>query len=206
MEAQMQIKNNTPDSGLDLSEAFLWFCIAEAQQGRICGTGPTSGWDPDSALTALRDQGTVDAGCFAYPSPSLPAIPDGQCTDANRCADWQNRIVKALGYTSMQDTGQMKAWIANNGPLVTTFTYYDDFANYDGSGVYNHIVKPGDQPSNLGHCVAVVGYDENESAWLIKNSWGSGSPADPNNWGANGFGWFAYGDVGIDYEMYGITI
>ena len=205
MEAQIQIKNNTPDSGLDLSEAFLWFCIAEAQQGRTCGTSSTSGWSPDDALTGLRDQGTVDDACFPYPSPALPAIPDGECTDTNRCADWQNRIVKIESYAPMQDTNQMKAWLADNGPLVTTFTYYGDFASYDGNGVYNHIVLPGDPPSNEGHCVAVVGYDDAQNAWLIKNSWGSGPPG-LDNWGTNGFGWFAYGDVGIDYEMYGVTI
>jgi hypothetical protein len=52
-----------------------------------------------------------------------------------------------------------------------------------------------------GHCVLVVGYDENDQCWIIKNSWDT-------TWGMNGFGKISYDDLkfgGNFYPMYGAT-
>jgi C1A family cysteine protease len=70
---------------------------------------------------------------------------------------------------------------------------YDDFFHYV-SGVYHHTTG-GVQG---GHCVCVVGYDDTQSCWICKNSWG---PA----WGENGFFRIKYGDCGIDAEMWGVN-
>ena len=35
------------------------------------------------------------------------------------------------------------------------------------------------------HCVSIVGWDNDRSAWLIRNSWG-------DEWGQNGYGWMSY--------------
>lgn len=36
-----------------------------------------------------------------------------------------------------------------------------------------------------GHCVALVGYDDERKAFLVRNSWGTG-------WGLNGYFWMPY--------------
>ena len=86
----------------------------------------------------------------------------------------------------------MKVWLATRGPLVTYMTVYDDFYYYAG-GVYQH------STGNLdgGHCVCVIGYDDNQGAWICRNSWGTG-------WGAAGFFLIAYGQVGIDAQMWAV--
>ena len=88
----------------------------------------------------------------------------------------------------------MKSWIAAKGPVSACFTVYDDFRYYK-SGIYIH--KSGAQLG--GHCVCIVGYSDADRAWIARNSWG---PA----WGENGYFRIGYGQVGIDYEMWGIDV
>ena len=51
-----------------------------------------------------------------------------------------------------------------------------------------------------GHAVAIVGYDDAEQCWIIKNSWGP-------DWGENGFFRIAAGtnECGIEDEVYAIN-
>jgi C1A family cysteine protease len=86
----------------------------------------------------------------------------------------------------------MKTWLSTSGPLSTCFTVYEDFYYYTG-GIYT-------RTSNVvegGHCVSVVGYDDNGGCWICKNSWGTG-------WGDSGFFQIAYGQCGIDAEMWAV--
>lgn len=47
-----------------------------------------------------------------------------------------------------------------------------------------------DQKNHGAHMVCIVGWDDRKSAWLMKNSWGTG-------WGDKGFGWVSYGSCNI---------
>jgi hypothetical protein len=82
----------------------------------------------------------------------------------------------------------MKQWIALNGPIAVAFECYEDLkapgACSNGS-VYVCDVAPTNKKKG-GHCVMIVGYDDDKAAWLIRNSWGVG-------WGTGGYGWFGYG-------------
>jgi len=80
----------------------------------------------------------------------------------------------------------MKTWISTKGPMTACFVVYGDFRYYR-SGVYRHV--SGEQLG--GHCVTIVGYDDNQKCWICKNSWGAG-------WGENGFFKIGYGECGID--------
>jgi len=90
----------------------------------------------------------------------------------------------------------MKKKIVENGPQITGMAVYQDFFNYAG-GIYEHV------SGGLAgyHCVAVVGYDDQNECWICKNSWGT-------NWGeADGGqrGWFRikYGQCGIQ-DVFGM--
>ena len=71
-------------------------------------------------------------------------------------------------------------------------TVYDDFMHYTG-GVYS----PTSSVNLGGHCVCVVGYDDTNGCWIGKNSWGTG-------WGEGGLFRIAYGQCGIDAEMWAV--
>ena len=185
IESQMRINKrfrvDTPlGQGAMLSEAQLYFC-----NNRCCAPGqPCYGWWPSMALNYARDTGIIPASDFPYSDNDQPcALPNF----------WQEHITQLSGYNIADDAPSMKTWLAQNGPLITAFSVYEDFYSYSG-GVYKHV--SGDYVG--GHCVCVIGYDEQMQAWLCKNSWGTG-------WGEQGFFWIGYGQCGIDSAMYEIT-
>ncbi|MFL5809861.1 MAG: C1 family peptidase [Flavisolibacter sp.] len=170
---------------VDLSEAHLFYCIARSQ-GRTCA-GASGGWWPEPAQVGFRDIGVADEACYPYTSG------DQNCT--GRCSDWQSRVVRTTGYTKIGGIQATKDWIAANGPVQACFTVYSDFYYYYASGVYR---KTANATVIGGHCVCIVGYDDNLQCWICKNSWGSG-------WGESGFFRIGYGQCGIDAENYGVN-
>jgi C1A family cysteine protease len=178
IEGTFQVQRGNPNMGEDLSEAQLFYCYG-AQNGANCGTG----WWPDQAYAAILSGGIVDAACFPY------TAGDQGC---RLCGDAANRAIHLGGWHNTTDVGQMKAWISSRGPMSTCFTVYDDFFAYTG-GVYSHV------SGNVagGHCVCVVGYSDTGGFWICKNSWGTG-------WGESGFFCIAYGQCGIDAEMWAV--
>lgn len=170
---------------VDLSEAHLFYCIARSQ-GRTCG-GSTGGWWPEPSMVGFRDIGVSDEACYPYTSG------DQNCT--GRCSDWQNRVVRTSGYTKVSGVAATREWVANNGPVQACFTVYSDFYNYYKSGVYK---KTAGATVVGGHCVAIIGYDDNLQCWICKNSWGTA-------WGEQGYFRIGYGQVGIDAESFGVN-
>lgn len=179
LEAAYQVNRGDPNSGIDLSEAQLFYCYAEANDGMTCQTG----WWPDQAFKYAVADGVTLAQYFPY------TAGDQACSLQ---AGWDSAILYPSGYHTISDTSQMKDWLANQGPLSTCFTVYDDFFNYT-SGVYT----PTTASVAGGHCVSVVGYDDTGGFWIAKNSWGTG-------WGESGFFCIAYGVCGFDAEMWAV--
>ena len=69
------------------------------------------------------------------------------------------------------------------GPVMTSMTVYEDFMFYQ-SGVYKHVTG-----SRLGgHAIAIVGWNDTEQAWIVRNSWGP-------DWGEEGYFRIAYDDA-----------
>lgn len=180
VESQYRIDTNQPTSKVDLSEASLYFVA-----NRQCNPGdPNYGWWVPQGLEAVKNEGV----CFEYNYPYRPV---------NQQADIPNgtvRTFKIKGYDSTTNTTQMKRWLVENGPLVTSFTVYNDFFAFfgHGSGVYRH--TSGSFAG--GHAVCVIGYDDAQGAWICKNSWG------PTATHPEGCFLIAYGQCGIDARMY----
>jgi C1A family cysteine protease len=180
IEGTTRVTAKRPTLTVDLSEAHLFYCHG-ASEGRKC----SNGWWPEQALEAVRSKGIVDEACFPYTPGDQACRP---------CSDASSRLVKITSWRSLSSIAEMKTWIAEKGPLIGCFTVYEDFRSYR-SGVYRHV--SGNQLG--GHCIAVVGYSDAERAWIIRNSWGPG-------WAESGYGRIGYGEVGIDYEMWGVVV
>ena len=164
----------------------LWWLKPQFSQQMLfdCGKGScTVGWLPEWAAYQLKSQGTTDLSCAPYLSGS-----DGlnrQC-QTQYCENQAERTM-TIDSTSTPSTkfggSDKKVKEAlKKGPLVTTLNVREDFLYYKG-GVYK--VKSSKKVG--GHAVALVGFDDEKKAWLIKNSWG-------NTWGENGYGWVSYND------------
>jgi hypothetical protein len=177
IETTYQFQEKKPNSGINLSEAQLFYCYA-SQGGYGCGTG----WWVNPALEAfLSGGGVAGEDCFPY-SPG-----DQACA---LCSDWTSRAVTITNYHEISSITEMKEWLSTKGALVACFTVYDDFYYY-GSGIYRHV--SGDVVG--GHCVSIVGYDDADGCWICKNSWGE-------FWGESGYFRIGYGECGIDYVMW----
>lgn len=178
IEGTARFKAQQASLAIDLSEAHLFYCHAAAQNRR-CSTG----WWVDPSLDACRDLGVVTDAEYPY-TPG-----DQRCAVSGTASTY-----RIEGFTRLNGIDAMKTWLAENGPLVACFIVYEDFYAYT-SGVYRHVTGNAEG----GHCVCIVGYDDATDSWLAKNSWGE-------DWGTDGFFRIAYGECGIDYEMWGVAV
>jgi C1A family cysteine protease len=183
-ESAIRIHDKNPAKAVDLSEADLFYCHAEAEHGRHC-SGPSGGWWPDAALACCQNPGVVDEPCFPYTPGDQPC---------KKCTDWKKRLTKIAKWQKITSTTAMKQWLATRGPLITCFSVYADFYSYH-SGIYHHVSGA----LEGGHCVCCVGYDDAKRYWICKNSWNT-------TWGDHGFFNIAYGQVGIDAAMWALEI
>jgi C1A family cysteine protease len=180
LESHQRIETSNASLVIDTSEANLFF-VNERQ----CNPGePRYGWSIPPALDYLVDQGTCLEENYPY---------RGINQNAELVKGTENTW-KITGYDSTSQTSQMKRWLCEDGPLVTGFTVYQDFDTYwslGATGVYTH--HTGDVRG--GHVVAVIGYNDAQSCWICKNSWG------PTH-GNDGCFQIGYGQCGIDSRMY----
>ena len=181
-EGRLRRQTGNPNLPIDLSEAYLFFVHGRAR-GRNCDNG----WWPSEALQDFQNKGVVDEECDPY---------DLRKTDGSGvCADAASRLSTITGSTELtNDPAKIKDWLVNQGPVCACFVVYNDFFSYS-SGVYKHVA--GDKAG--GHCVSIVGYNDNPGYWICKNSWGKG-------WGEQGFFNIAYGECGIDsWSNFGVN-
>jgi hypothetical protein len=146
----------------DLSENHLFFYAG--------GSIQRGGVNLINAANYLINHGVPDEGCypdphrdFDYPFESLPG--------------WENRTVKITewGWVDHNLTCIKQALI-QHGPLIICISVWEDFIWYLG-GVYHHRWGP----HVGGHVVTIVGYNDSQQCWIVKNSWGT-------KWGEDG--WF----------------
>jgi len=160
----------------DLSEAHLYFYAG--------GTIKAGYVNIIDAANYLIEHGVPDEGCFPdphrpydFPFESLPG--------------WENRTVKIKEWGWVEhDQESIKKALIEHGPLAVCVHLYKDFYYYHG-GIYRH--RYGGYAG--GHVMALVGYDDANQCWIVKNSWGKG-------WGENGWVRIAYDSLDIA-EWYG---
>lgn len=185
LETQMNIVNKTPHSPWSYSPQHLFSCGGGACQ---------NGWHPMMAVQFLQKTGVPDETCFPYQSGG-----DGKDLACSQtCSDASKRSLRITGYSQpsffFQDANAVKQALLK-GPLMTTMMVYEDFLFYK-SGVYKHTT--GDQLG--GHAITLVGWDDNQKAWILRNSWGE-------DWGEKGYFRVAYDDSsGIGNQTWGLEV
>ncbi|NBO37873.1 hypothetical protein EBU99_04740 [bacterium] len=183
-ETQMNIATDSLAHAWTFSPQHLFSC-----GGAACDFG----WFVASAMDFMVGQGLPEEACFPYKSGAMGE--DMECKQS--CSDSKVRSTKAtLRVRSRMIVGASiddvkKALLG--GPVVTTMRVYDDFMLYKG-GVYRH-AKGGIVG---GHAVMIIGWDNADEAWIVRNSWGT-------DWGEQGDFRISWSDPsGVGGTFYGI--
>ncbi|MCE5333584.1 MAG: hypothetical protein LLG06_03245 [Desulfobacteraceae bacterium] len=171
LESQQLMASAGSQSTLDLAEQLLVSCS---------GAGNCSGGYVDDASDYIRDTGLPIEACFPYTEAN------GTCSQA-ACPNWRTDTSAIKGWhwvaTTSPDASTLKSALYSYGPLTTTMDVYADFYSYS-SGVYSHV--SGDYQG--GHAILIVGYDDENECFIVKNSWGPG-------WGESGYFRIAYSQL-----------
>ncbi|MBW2034529.1 MAG: hypothetical protein JRI94_13260 [Deltaproteobacteria bacterium] len=176
-----------------------------------CNYGCCGGYS--TALKFWYAQGPMQESCADYgesgwstscdPIPSPPYTVT--CGSLNSCS--------RLGYyttgyytVDTSSTNEIKTSLYNDGPTYFRFDVYGDFNDYPTGFWYS--ASPGDVYTHSsgaykgGHAVLIIGWDDNKSAWLCKNSWGAtGGPQ------GDGTFWIAWsGYSALDFGMANVQL
>lgn len=159
-EGQLNISRGRAGANLDLSEEFLFANIGSCASGSM----------PNEALSFMQSNGIPDEACFPYVSGRA-----GEDQDVSRaCADRTERAYTIEYSQSLYTEDGIKRALTI-GPLMFTMQVFEDFMYYQ-SGIYQHVTGE----SVGGHAIVLVGFDDANNAWIMRNSWGT-------DWGEQGY-------------------
>ena len=192
LESESLISFKNPGLSLDLSEQIVLSCTSPNDN---CENGGSL----SDAGNFLMSFGTNLESCYPY------TATDGSCSNA--CSNYftnpsSNYYINnwSVNYPTYNVWGDYAAAIKNmknlldKGPIVGTMDVYDDFYYYTG-GVYSCDPNWGSGYQG-SHAIEIVGWDSNQQAFHVKNSWGTG-------WGEQGYFWISYTELfGYTYFAY----
>jgi C1A family cysteine protease len=160
---------------VDLSEQYLVSCN-------------TDGWGCDGGFWAhdyhqwKTPNGETEPGAVlesSFPYESRDAACNPPHPKAFRLDSWQYVCPDCT-----PTTAQLKQAIFEHGPLTVAVCVNDAFQSYSG-GVFS-----GPGCSDLNHGVVLVGWNDADGCWIMRNSWSSA-------WGEAGYMRIKYGVSGI---------
>ena len=161
LESRVLITSHTPDQDLNLSEQALVSCDLDnfgCQGGYLA-----------RALSYLQTTGIPLETDAPYTSGETGI--NGTCTAA-----MQQNTYRVTGFERIAASVEsIKSALIQYGPLFTQYVIFEDFMYYE-SGVYRHV----EGYIEGIHAVTIVGYDDAEQSWIVKNTWGP-------NWGESGY-------------------
>lgn len=164
------------------SRLFIYY-NERAMEGSV---GFDSGAQIRDGVKSVAKQGVCPEDEWPYDGD--PADPDGSWPAGHRAAMKPTSAcyAAASGTTAVvyervvQQADQIRAVLAAGDPVVFGFTVYASFESEQvaQTGV---VPMPGPDEEQLGgHCTVIVGYDDQATRFLVRNSWGTG-------WGQGGY-------------------
>ncbi|MCL9807375.1 C1 family peptidase [Flavobacterium amniphilum] len=141
-----------------------------------CGSGSY----PNDAMNLIKNQGQcsnsqmpyVAGGCYTQPTTQQRTWASGRKTGG-----WFN-----ISTTNVND---IKYYLSQNYPVAACFDVNQSFYDMRNN---NHVWANLYGARQGGHCVCIVGYDDNTRQFKVLNSWGA-------NWGRSGYFYVTYDNM-----------
>jgi len=138
-------------------------------------------WKTDGIPTGGDPAFQQPTGCQPYPTNSTE-MTGAKCSHS--CYDGISNSCKGKSFGGARyEIRSLNMWdimyeIYFYGPVVATFSCFEDFAYYYKNGIY----KRTSNKLMAGHAAEIVGWgvENNVPYWIAKNSWGP-------KWGEDGF-------------------
>ncbi len=157
---------------VDLSEQVLVSCSGANATGGGCNGGYL-----DRVSNYVKSTGIPVEECFPYTQSN------NNCANA-ACPYWQSDAYKITGWHYVAPTvTYLKNALYTYGPLIVSMDVYGDFYSYT-KGLYKYTSGT----YQGGHAILLVGYDDSQQCFIVKNSWGA-------DWGENGYFRIAYSEI-----------
>lgn len=185
-------------TALDLSEQQI---ICNANAGSCYGgaSSKAAKWMFDNKVNVLNETALKYKSQLPKTGAEAASCPTPTESGLYRVVDYG--VLPIAAGKNTPSVNDIKEAVLAHGAVTAAFwadsLVFAQIISKYGGGVYEE-QEPLYTPENYtpvpaGHEVAIVGWDDNEQAWLIKNSWGT-------NWGDNGYGWIKYGahNIGTD--------
>lgn len=169
---------------LDLlpSRLFIYFNTRSMEGNIDCDSGGTI----RDAIKSVNTFGACSEVIWPYDISKFTDKPLPNCYSAAL----NNVSIKYHSVVQAQDV--IKTCMNNGFPLVFGFTVYTSFEDGSWLSSGNMPIPDFENESVIGgHCVVLVGWDDNrqwsrgKGMWKIRNSWGS-------DWCENGYFWMPY--------------
>ncbi len=183
---ELQIKRNDGVTR-DLSEQYLVSCNTNDWG---CGGG---WWAHDYHLDAVPpgepDAGAVNESEFPYVASDVSCNPPHEHYE--KITSW-HYVGASSGVPSIAD---IKQAIYDHGPLAVAICVGSAFQGY-GGGVFT--TDESYLCDTVNHGVVLVGWDDGQGIWHLRNSWGAG-------WGESGYMRIGYGVSRVGYGASYVT-
>jgi hypothetical protein len=95
---------------------------------------------------------------------------------------------KISNYAAIGTIDELKTALNTNGVCIIAFPVYKNRPEF-----WRSLEPPGSEPTNVGHAVSIVGY--NEQGFILRNSWGK-------DWNGDGCVIYPYSDWGAHWEIW----
>jgi inhibitor of cysteine peptidase len=164
----------------DLSEQYLVSCNTD-------GWGCSGGWWAHDYHEWKIPPGESAAGAV-YESAEPYVADDIPCDGPYAHNETIDSWAFIGGESSVPTVDAIKQAIADYGPVSAAVCVNTDFQSYTG-GVFN----PRRPCNQINHAIVLVGWDDSDGAWILRNSWGP-------NWGEDGYMRIAYGKSQVGYS------
>jgi hypothetical protein len=186
VEAAFNIYGDNHNLDFDLSEHHVVSSCC-----RDCGN--YSGGYPDKGLEFIQENGICDNPCFPY---SIVAT-------CSPCDGWEANAYRIKGFVYIEPSkANFQAALQEYGPMCVVLLVDSDWYYYDDAGNYQRHFEPRLDVDNANHAVVLVGWDDDDGCWLVKNSRGV-------DVGEDGYMRVKYGNLekyNYAYAVTGVTI